>query len=88
MPKVLVVGEFSVLIFLNDHAPAHVHVRKAKRLAKIALQPEVILLRYDKDFAIADLRKMITIVKDNQDFLLLKWNEFHPDDDKEDDSNE
>lgn len=82
MPKVLVVGEFAVLIFLNDHAPPHVHVRKARMLAKIALQPEVSLLRYDKDFSIADLRKMINIIKDNQDFLLIKWNELHPVDDE------
>lgn len=80
MPKVLVVGEFAVLIFTNDHSPPHVHVRKAGMLAKVALQPEVVLLRYDKDFSSADLRKIVTIVRDNRDFLLVKWDEFHPGD--------
>lgn len=58
------------MIFTNDHPPPRVHVRKGAILAKIGLEPEVVLLRYDKDFAIADIRKMIAIVKDNQDFLL------------------
>lgn len=77
MPKVLVVGEFAFLIFTNDHSPAHVHGRKAGMLAKISLEPEVVLLRYDKDLTIADLRKMVNIVKDNRDFLLERWNAIH-----------
>jgi hypothetical protein len=78
MPKVLVVGEFAVVIFTNDHPPPHVHVRKAGMLVKIALEPEVVLLRYDKDLSASDLRKAVNIVKDNREFLLAKWNELHP----------
>ena len=81
MPTVFIAHGVRYVVYPNDHAPPHVHVRKARMLAKIALQPEVVLLRYDKDFSIADLRKMISIIKDNQDFLLIKWNELHPDDD-------
>jgi len=80
MPKVLVVGEFAVIIFLNDHPPAHVHVRKGRMLAKVGLSPQITLLRYDKDLSKADLRKMLTIVLEHQQFLLEKWNEIHPND--------
>lgn len=78
MPKVLEVGEFVFLIFTNDHPPPHVHSRKEGKLAKIALLPEVALLRYDKDLSSSDLRKIVSIVKENQELLLSKWLEVHP----------
>ncbi|MDX1995709.1 MAG: DUF4160 domain-containing protein [bacterium] len=79
MPTVLKSGEFKVLIFVNDHPPAHVHVRKGAMLAKISLEADVKLIRYDKDLGMGDLRKMMTIVQEHRDFLLEKWNELYGD---------
>lgn len=86
MPKVLDAGEFSIVIFTNDHPPPHVHARKASMLAKIGLEPEVILLSYDKKLSMSDLRKMVQVVKDNREFLLAKWNELHPESSSESDN--
>jgi hypothetical protein len=83
MPKVLDVGEYSIIIFTNDHPPPHVHARKTSMLAKIGLEPEVVLLSYDKKLSAADLRKVVQVVKDNHELLLTKWNELHPQDSSE-----
>lgn len=84
MPTVLREKGYKFIIFANDHAPAHVHGRKGNMLAKISLVPEVVLMRYDKDLTVADLGKMVNIVKDNREFLLAKWSELHPEDVSED----
>lgn len=88
MPRVLDAGEFSIVIFTNDHPPPHVHARKASMLAKIGLEPEVTLLSYDRKLSMSDLRKMVQVVKENRDLLLAKWNELHPEDGSESDDNE
>jgi hypothetical protein len=80
MPKVLVIGEYAVLIFFNDHSPAHVHVRKGRYLAKISLELEIGIVKYDKGFTASDLRKMLSIVDEHRTFLLSKWREIFLDD--------
>lgn len=37
MPPVLRVGGYQFIIFTSDHPPAHVHVRRDGKLAKVRL---------------------------------------------------
>ncbi|MHB8283346.1 MAG: DUF4160 domain-containing protein [Caulobacteraceae bacterium] len=67
-----------VVIFVDDHTPAHVHVFGDGE-AKINLEgadgvPE--LLSVD-GMTRADIRRAMRIVKDQQVFLLKRWSEIH-----------
>ena len=67
-----------IVIFVDDHEPAHVHVFGDGE-AKINLaggdgEPELI-------FAIgmtrADIRRAMSVVKEQQAYLLRRWSEIH-----------
>ena len=69
---------FRVVIYLDDHAPAHVHVI-GNGEAKVNLLsadggPELVWA-----FAMKrnDVRRAMDLVADQLNFLLLKWNEIH-----------
>jgi len=69
---------FSIVIFTNDHEPAHVHVFKGDE-AKINLAgpddgPELV---WAVDMTRADVRRAMTIVTEQRGRLLARWNEIH-----------
>ncbi|CAN5382765.1 DUF4160 domain-containing protein [soil metagenome] len=69
---------FSVVIFTNDHAPAHVHVFGDGE-AKINLtgpsgQPELV---WAVSMTRADIRSAMVIVAEQRDHLLMRWNQIH-----------
>jgi len=71
-------GAFRVVIFTDDHAPAHVHVR-GDGTAKIVLtgadgEPELISADGMKR---GDIRKAMRIVTEQQDYLLECWSKIH-----------
>lgn len=71
-------GGFRVVIYLDDHEPAHVHVLGDGE-AKIDLgvvTGEPILL-WSVGFSNADLRRAYRLVRDNRDLLIARWREFH-----------
>lgn len=68
----------SVVIFVNDHEPAHVHVF-GDGMAKIDLvgaerEPE--LISADR-MSRADIRRAMRMVKERQVYLLQRWSEIH-----------
>ena len=67
-----------VVIFTNDHEPAHVHVfgdGEAKiRLGGIGSVPE--LIRAD-GMSRSEVRRALRIVAANQALLLARWEEVH-----------
>ena len=76
MVTVLRAGGFRVVIFTNDHAPAHVHVFGDGEV-KIDLQgprgmPE--LLWADR-MTRADVRRAMRVVAERQQYLLARWEE-------------
>ena len=67
-----------LVIFTDDHEPAHVHVIGDGN-AKIDLtgpdgKPELVT---NDGFKVGDLRKAMRIVGELQAWLLEKWNEHH-----------
>jgi hypothetical protein len=78
MVMVLRTGGLSVVIFVDDHEPAHVHVFGDGQ-AKINLigrdkGPELI---WAVAFKRSDVRRALQIVADHQDLLMAKWREIH-----------
>ena len=75
MATILSQDGFQVMIFTNDHPPAHVHVFKAGTEAVINLAP--VSIRENYRMSPKNLRKAVDIVTENQDLLLPAWREIH-----------
>ena len=78
MITVLRAEGFRILIFSDDHEPAHVHVFGDGE-AKINLsgpndRPELIWAVGMKH---ADIRKSMRLIERNREALLVGWNEIH-----------
>ena len=67
-----------IVIFVDDHEPAHVHVfgdGEAKvNLAGSAGAPELI---FDTGMTRAEIRRAVSVVKEQQVYLLRRWSEIH-----------
>ena len=67
-----------IVIFANDHEPAHVHVfgdGEAKiNLAGADGRPE---LDWSRGMKKGDMRKVMQIIEEQQAALLAKWEEIH-----------
>lgn len=74
MPTVLRVKGYRFIIFTNDHPPAHIHVKQAGGGAKINLKPIEVVEQFHLNTR--QLREILEIVDENQEFLLAKWQEF------------
>lgn len=76
MPTVLRVGGYQFIIFTSDHPPAHVHVRREGKLAKVLLDP--VAFERIGGFNSGEQSKILEIVRDHQDFLLAEWRGQYP----------
>lgn len=67
-----------VVIYMDDHEPAHVHVL-GKGEAKIELpEPEnAPRLVWTKGMKRADIRRAMAIVSEQRDELLARWRDLH-----------
>lgn len=79
MPTVLRVDGLRVVIWPNDHAPAHVHIFSSEAEAKIELceaspYPRLVENRRMKS---ADLAKALETVHEQRALLIRKWREIH-----------
>ncbi|MGH8228251.1 MAG: DUF4160 domain-containing protein [Steroidobacteraceae bacterium] len=79
LPTVLRVDDLRVVIWPNDHAPAHVHIFSAEAEAKIELReaspyPRLVENRRMKP---ADLAKALGTVREHRTLLIEKWREIH-----------
>ncbi len=82
MPTVLRLGGLRVVIYPNDHRPAHVHVKGAGGEAVFILHcpvgpPE---LRENYGFKLADLGGIERALTDNLADLCAEWSAIHGDD--------
>lgn len=67
---------YSIIIFPNDHAPAHVHVRAAGDVARVQLEPLQLLDAYG--YNNRQVRANIELVEKHRDQLLRTWDAIHP----------
>ena len=74
MPKAIAdIEGFKFSFWSNENAePIHVHVYKAGAGAKFWIQPEI-RLAWNKGFKIAQLRRILTILEDQQDAIQEAW---------------
>ena len=81
MPTVLRIDGLSVVVYLNDHCPAHVHVKGAAAEALFYLDcPEgPVMLRENFGFTGAALRRIDKALTTHLTELCAAWKEIHAD---------
>jgi hypothetical protein len=82
MPTIVRKDGFKVVIYLNDHDPAHVHVLKNSGEVRINLGNEALskppyLISVEGDISNKDVAKALSLVSEHQSELLAKWSEIH-----------
>lgn len=76
MPTVLRYGGYQFIIFTSDHPPAHVHVRREGKLAKVRLEP--IQFERTGGFNRGEQSRILEIVREKHQELMDKWYEIFP----------
>ena len=75
MPTVLRNGPYRFFFYAGDRdEPPHIHGERDDAEAKYWLEP--IRLARSSGFAAREIRKVETIIMENQRYLLESWNEF------------
>ncbi len=74
MPTVLRIDGFRLFFYSNEHLPKHIHIEKADKTAKYNI--EFIELVKSSRFSASDLKQIRSLVEENQEFLIQKWNEY------------
>ncbi|MDR2204635.1 MAG: DUF4160 domain-containing protein [Flavobacteriaceae bacterium] len=75
MSTILFLLGFRFMIYTRDHAPAHIHVHKNGKSAKIAINP--VSLMENKELSGKDLKIALKIVEENKLLFQTKWIEMY-----------
>jgi hypothetical protein len=75
MPTVLQVGPYSFIFFSSDRGePAHIHVKRDRRLAKFWLDP--VSLAKNRGFKDHELNEISRLVEEHKPILLEAWYDY------------
>ncbi len=79
MPTVLRFGGFRVVVYLNDHRPAHVHVIGLGHEAvfKLNCPAGPVTVRENYGFSSRDLIRIAGVLLENIDALCQAWERIH-----------
>ena len=75
MPTLIRQRGFDVMIHTKDHAPAHVHCYRGRRLVKVALNSMRVLTT--RHATRRDILQAIRLVQENQERLVREWRRIH-----------
>lgn len=77
MPTVLhlAFGKIRVVVYPNDHDPAHVHVKAPDAEARVRIADMAIMSYYGFDRA--TLKQIVAALTPNRELLQEAWDEFH-----------
>lgn len=76
MPEFENVNGWSLVTYLNDHLPIHIHAKKAGISVRIFLDGKCEVERHGK-FSASDRRILTDFVKNNAKRIEEFWNELH-----------
>lgn len=77
MPTVLVVFGFRFVIYLNDHKPPHVHVKKAGCELVVELKTGKVIKNKGNLFKSSEIPGVVALVKKYEEILDARWREIH-----------
>ena len=74
MPTFLTKQGFRFFVYMNEHEPIHVHIKKGGSKAKVILVPEILI---DKNygFKLQEMKAILEIIVENYYYFIDKWNE-------------
>lgn len=75
MPTIYRQDGFAVMIYTDDHLPAHVHVWKAE--GEVVVNLDDAFVREINDMGRGDVRRAVEIVEANQESFRRRWREIH-----------
>lgn len=75
MPTIMIFKSIKILIYFNDHTPAHIHAVKDGAEAKVNL--EDCKCFYARGFSSKAVKRIEQFVEENKDFLLETWRDYH-----------
>lgn len=76
MPTVLRKNGYVVRIYPNDHTPAHVHVKRGGKEARITLVEIGVVT--NAGFNPREITEILRIIEEAQEELLKMWDTYHP----------
>ena len=76
MPEIFREQGFKVVIYFDDHVPAHVHIFKGSAQLRVQIK-DASLLAVKGDISSKEIKKALKLVKANQAMLLKIWDEIH-----------
>ena len=76
MPTVVRQAGFRIVIYPNDHEPAHVHVLKSGSEVKINALT-LSLMSVNGDISNRDIRKAMEMVAQHQQLIIHQWGQWH-----------
>ena len=77
MPTALEMNGFRIVIYTNDHAPAHVPAVRDDCEAKINVSSERVALVSAFGLKKSEIKRAVRIVSENRELRLQKWIETH-----------
>ena len=78
MVTVLRSGGLRVVIYLDDHQPAHVHViGDGEAKIELGVVSDGVTLIWSRGLSRGDLRAAMRLVGDHRDHLLAEWRRIH-----------
>ena len=76
MPEVFRFFGFSFFFYSKEHEPLHIHVEGKDGIAKFEWNGTEFVLREKQNIKAGDMRKICTIIDDNSDIIVKRWNEY------------
>ncbi|MEZ4774578.1 MAG: DUF4160 domain-containing protein [Bacteroidia bacterium] len=75
MPTIFILNSIRILIYFDDHMPPHFHAEYNEHEELI----EIMTLKTCRGkLPVKQRKRVIEWASENQEFLILKWNEFNP----------
>jgi hypothetical protein len=81
MPTLLTERGFRVMMYFNDHEPAHVHVKRAGNEARITINPIAVMDNYGYNGN--EIKLILDIIEQHQALLIETWQAYFGGDDNE-----
>lgn len=77
MPPIVVEDGFRIVIYFDDHGPAHVHVKRLGADLKIAISGEPALIRVYGVMSKRDIARAKALVRKHLNLLREAWTMHH-----------
>ena len=79
LPELTARYGLTVIMYPNDHRPAHVHIYRGENVARISIETENPTVIDCYGFRKRDLNNICELLEPHRDGLIVIWNEMHPD---------